>query len=76
MFSILHFGHSYRKACVNLLQQLEPLKSREDRDQWLERIIDYVRVSSTNDENIVTNELLSKALKVKLIIISNKLFRY
>jgi len=53
-----------RRACAYLVQQLEPLESREDRDQWLDKIVDYVRVSNTNDGNIVTYELLSKALKV------------
>ncbi|KAL5233415.1 hypothetical protein ACI65C_000825 [Semiaphis heraclei] len=51
------------RACAYLVQQLEPLETREDRDQWLEKIVDYVRVSNTNDGNIVTYELLSKALK-------------
>ncbi|CAI6362828.1 unnamed protein product [Macrosiphum euphorbiae] len=51
------------RACAYLVQQLEPLGSREDRDKWLDKIVDYVRVSSTNDGNIVTYELLSKALK-------------
>jgi len=60
-FKSIHF---LRRACAYLVQQLEPLESREDRDQWLEKIVDYVRVSSTNDGNIVTYELLSKALKV------------
>ncbi|VVC32479.1 DNA polymerase epsilon, subunit B,DNA polymerase epsilon subunit B, N-terminal,DNA polymerase [Cinara cedri] len=51
------------KACAHLIQQLEPLECKEDRDQWLEKIIDYVRVSNTNDGNIVTYDLLNKSLK-------------
>lgn len=53
----------YRKACANLVQQLEPLQLRGDRELWLEKIIDYIRASSS-DGNIVTEELLAKGLKV------------
>lgn len=64
----IHFYVLYlRKACAHLLQQLEPLECREDRDQWLEKIVDYVRVSCTNEGNIVTYELLIKALKVNFL---------
>uniref|UniRef100_A0A2S2Q6N7 DNA polymerase epsilon subunit n=1 Tax=Sipha flava TaxID=143950 RepID=A0A2S2Q6N7_9HEMI len=51
------------KSCAHLAQQLGPLETTEERDQWLEKIVDYVRSSNTNEGNIVTYELLVKALK-------------
>lgn len=36
----------------------------KERDKWLEKILDYVSNYCTNEGNIVTCELLVKAVKV------------
>lgn len=64
------FNNSFflnRKGCVFLAQQLEPFESRnkiKDRDEWLEKVLDYVTNYCTNEGNIVTHELLIKAVNV------------